>query len=306
MAITITSSTDSETDVQSALGDKHRIEDKPAPPEVTLQETKPDALVSETKEVKADEKPVETKVVEDKPGNLDKRFAKLTRQREEAKAEAAKAAQMAAYWENEAKKPRDQKVETKVEEPAKVEAKPTGEPKQDAFDTYQEYVEAKMDWKFQQAEEARERKAAEASTKAAIQNTWTAYAEKERAFIKDTPDYQAKVDAIKEAGIKFSPIVESRIIESGNPELAYELMKDVDEFKALNAMPANDALEHIGIVKAQLRAKSSTVKTEKVVELKQPKPVSTVGSKVAVIKDPEKMSVKEYDAWRRAGNSPTG
>jgi hypothetical protein len=308
MSIVITSSTDSDADVQSAQGNQQKIGDKPAPPEVVLQETKSPATASEAVEGEAEGKaPAEPKSPEEKPTtNLDKRFAKLTRQREEAKAIADDAKRQAAYWENEAKKYRDS---TKPPE-AKVETVPaavtqTGEPKQEDFETYQKYVEARMDWKFEQAETARERKANEAATKAAIDNTWKSYQQKEVAFIKDNPDYQARVDAIKEAGIKFSPIVESRIIEAGSPELAYELMKDADEFRALNQMNPNDALEHIGVVKAQLRAKSSGT-ASKVPEIKQPKPVSPVGSKVTAIKDPEKMSVKEYDAWRRAGNSPTG
>ncbi len=307
MSIKIDSTTDSDTDVKSALGNQTRLEGK-APTETKVTEGEPAAVekpaeqaaASGTAEGEGEKSPEPGKVEGKEPGkNLDKRFAKLTRQRKEAEAKAE-------YWETEAKRVRDSmpKPEPKVE--PEVNAKPSGEPKADDFDTYQEYVDAKVDWKFKQADVERERKASEQSAKSYADNLWKQYAEKEKAFMKEKPDLQERVDAIKDMGIKMSPIVEDRIIRTG-PDLAYELMKDPEEFKALCAMDANDALEHIGVVKAQMKASGTTAKPkdEKIVEIKQPKPVQPVGSRATVIKDPEKMSLKEYDAWRRAGNSPS-
>jgi electron transport complex protein RnfC len=311
MAITIESTTDSDADVKSALGKQTRLEgkEKASSSEAKVSDEKPveEKVASGAAEGEVTEKSTEPGKAEKEPSsNLDKRFAKLTRQRKEAEARAADAERQRAYWENEAKKSKPpEKSETKVE------TKPTisdGEPKQESFEKYQDYIDAKLEWKLQRLEAERERKASEKATKDAAENIWKSYADKEKAFMKEHPDMQERIDAMKEAGIRMSPIVEDRIITTG-PELAYELMKDPDEFKALCAMTPNDALEHIGVIKAQLRAtaaaKPGSEKEKVVVETKQPKPVSPVGSRATVIKDPEKMSIKEYDKWRREGNSPS-
>lgn len=320
MSIQVTSTTDSDADVKAAIGDQKNVWTKPSA-ETVVTEEKPATTEKPVDEVAAasgtaegeEEDPSEPGDTEERPSKgLDKRFAKLTkkikdgeRSQKELDLKYQDAERQRAYWENEAKKTQTVK-ETKVE--TKVEAKPNvvseGGPKQDDFETYQEYLEARMDWKTEKAEADREVKARENATKSAVDNMWKTYADKEAAFEKENADYRSRLDAVRDAGIKMSPIVQSQILESANPELAYKLMENPEEFKALCAMTPNQALKRIGAVEAQL---GSTVKPrdEKVVEIvKQPKPISPVGARATVIKDPEKMSIKEYDAWRRAGNAP--
>ena len=304
MDLKIDSTTDSDTDVLAAIGNQKRLAEKPS--EVKVTEEKPEKEEVVASGTTEEEKP-EVKEDEEKKGKgLDKRFAKLTRQRKEAEARAQDSDKRASYWENEAKKYRE------LSEPKKTEAKPeekvqvsNGEPKEEDFEKHSDYIKAWTKWDRINAAEEAKIEARKAETRASIDNLWKEYSKKEEAFKKEKSDFQERVDAVKEAGIRMSPAVEDRIIRSGGPELAYELMKDVDEFKALCEMTAEDAIEHIGIIKAQMKSSEKPQEKKEVVEIKQPKPVSPVGSKVTVIKDPEKMSIKEYDAWRRAGNSPT-
>src|SRR5260221_307777 len=125
MSLRIESTTDSEADVKSALGNQTRLDVK-APVEAKVSEERPVtekpvekvAADSGTAEGEGEKSPEPGKVEGSK--NLDKRFAKLTRQRKEAEAKAEENSRMAAYWENKAKKFRDSvkpepKVETKAE-----------------------------------------------------------------------------------------------------------------------------------------------------------------------------------------------
>lgn len=319
MSLKIESTTDSDESVKEALGNQTRLGDKPTQ-EAKITEEKPvegkpagdksgKAAAEGTAEGEGDDKKPEPGKTEDERGgkNLDKRFSKLTKRAKTAEARAEDSDRRAAYWEQEAKRQRDNPAPKPEEK--KVEAQPNSknEPKEEDFEKHTDYLKAWSKWDRESSEETRKVETAKAETKAAMDNAWKSYSEKEAAFRKEKPDFMERLDAIKEAGIKMSPIVEDRIIRVGGPELAYELMKDPDEFRALCQMSPEEALEHIGVVRAQMKAAVSAKPTEekKVTELKpQPKPISPVGSKVTVIKDPEKMSVREYDQWRRDGNSP--
>lgn len=304
--VTISSSTDSEADVKIALGNPLRIDAKSGAEAPAKEETTAaDDDSSKTPAVESAPAEGEGKAPEplasDKPkkSNLDKRFAKMTKEKNEA-------ARRAEYWEGEAK--RIQSATQPPKDPkAPAEKDPNVEPSQDDFTHHTDYIKAWTKWSTGQAMQEASKKNRETEVQNQAQNAVKEYQTKAQEFAKSKADYNDRLDKA-EAVAKAAPAVFDRMLRGG-PELTYALTEDIDFWQELNSLPADEQLERIGEVKARLRGaapKAGKEADKKVVEEKpQPKPVSPVGSKVTVIKDPEKMSMREYDANRRQGWAPT-
>lgn len=299
MSIQITS-TDTETEVQAALGGK--LQDKVGKnsaseavvekPEVTdKKEAASETAKEESEEVKASDD-VEAKP---KKSGVQKRIDKLSKR-------AAEAERKAAYWEQEAKRKQesDPKVQTKTVESPKDASK---EPNPDEFERHSDYVKALVKWETAQREVELEKKAREKEVKQSFDSEVKSYGEREKDFKKSHPDFADRLESVDD--VEMSITVRDRILKGG-PELAYQLTEDPEEFKRICKMAPTDALEAIGEIKAKHKLAASKLKIEdEKPEVKtKPKPVSPVGSKASTQKNWESMSIKEYDAWRRAGNSP--
>lgn len=285
MPIQITSS-DSEADVKAALGGQ-KLENKP---EVKASETVTEEKApveskaeSETAEEVEAEKPKKT--------NVQKRIDKLSKR-------AAEAERKAEYWELEAKRKASEPLPEK-----KVEAKVVGEPNADDFERHEDYVKALVKYEAKNMTQEQLKKAQEDALRAGMEAQRKEYAAKEKDFKEKNPDFQDRVDAVED--VEMSAIVRDEILEGG-PELAYALSEDPKEFKRICSLSDRQALKEIGRLQAKTSFQSAEkLKIDESKEVKtKPKPVSPVGSKVTEMKDPNKMSIKEYDAWRRSGNSP--
>jgi len=211
----------------------------------------------------------EATTTEDRKRNpkLEIRFEKITKQREEARAEAQK--------EREAR----ESLEAKVKElesrnqPQKVEA--AEEPRPEQFTDMYEYAKALTDYKVDQRLGEEKQKVEQAKAEAQRQqviNTWAKRVESAKA---EMPDFEAMVGS---ADVVVSNEVRDAIFESDvGPQVLYHLAENPDIAEKLQGMTVTSALRTIGRLEAQFEKAEPQTKTV-VGKSKAPAPINPIRS----------------------------
>lgn len=211
----------------------------------------------------------EATTTEDRKRNpkLEIRFEKITKQREEARAEAQR--------EREAR----ESLEAKVRElesrnqPQKVEA--AEEPRPEQFTDMYEYAKALTDYKVDQRLSEEKQKEALAKVEAQRQqviNTWAKRVESAKA---EMPDFEAMVGS---ADVVVSNEVRDAIFESDvGPQVLYHLAENPEIAEKLQGMTVTSALRTIGRLEAQF-AKAETQTKPVVGKSKAPAPINPIRS----------------------------
>jgi len=211
----------------------------------------------------------EATATEDRKRNpkLEIRFEKITKQREEARAEAQR--------EREAR----ESLEAKVRElegrtqPQKVEA--SEEPRPEQFTDMYEYAKALTDYKVDQRLAEEKQKEAQAKVEAQRQqviNTWAKRVESAKA---EMPDFEAMVGS---ADVVVSNEVRDAIFESDvGPQVLYHLAENPEIAEKLQGMTVTSALRTIGRLEAQF-AKAETQTKPVVGKSKAPAPINPIRS----------------------------
>ena len=211
----------------------------------------------------------EATATEDRKRNpkLEIRFEKITKQREEARAEAQR--------EREAR----ESLEAKVKElegrskPEKVEA--SEEPRPEQFTDMYEYAKALTDYKVDQRLAEEKQKEAQAKVEAQRQqviNTWAKRVESAKA---EMPDFEAMVGS---ADVVVSNEVRDAIFESDvGPQVLYHLAENPEIAEKLQGMTVTSALRTIGRLEAQFEKAETQTKTV-VGKSKAPAPINPIRS----------------------------
>jgi hypothetical protein len=236
----------------------------------------------------------EATATEDRKRNpkLEIRFEKITKQREEARAEAQR--------EREAR----ESLEAKVKElesrsqPQKVE--PSEEPRPEQFTDMYEYAKALTDYKVDQRLAEEKQKEAQAKVEAQRQqviNTWAKRVESAKA---EMPDFEAMVGS---ADVVVSNEVRDAIFESDvGPQVLYHLAENPEIAEKLQGMTVTSALRTIGRLEAQFEKAEPQTKSA-VGKSKAPAPINPIrsaanGRDVNITSDGNFHG--SYQAWKAA------
>jgi hypothetical protein len=188
-------------------------------------------------------------------------------------------------------------MEARQYAPPPQAGKPTSdEPTIDKFDNFDEYVAAKAEYIAKKQIEAtltdREKRQAEereATSQRQIAESWGKKVEQATA---ELPDFE---EVISSADLPMTPLMRQAIMESDvGPKLAYYLATHPEEAVALAGMSGVGAVRTIGRIEERLAAAKPSVKVTNA-----PAPITPVGTRAGVKKDPGKMSDAEYEKWRR-------
>lgn len=181
-------------------------------------------------------------------------------------------------------------------------------PMKESFATYDEYVEALTDWKAEQRVtaaltdvnnriEQRESSQSAAQVKANRAKNWTERAEATRQILND---FDEVLNAAQGAVIERHT---AELLEDSphGPALAYKLAKDPELLDKLNNMSPQAAAKEFGKMEAVFdgHATASAPSAPNPNASKAPRPPSRVGNQGSASKDPSKMSMDEYVAWRK-------
>jgi post-segregation antitoxin (ccd killing protein) len=275
--VLLVSSTDTPEAVLSALGEpaKDAVKETSAAPE-TAAETEGDP---ESPDREQDPEKPKSK------GGFQKRIDKLVAQKAELERQLAEAGKISST----AAKP----IETKP-----VEAAPAdGKPKAENFDTYEAYVEALSDWKFDQKEQARskaetERRQAEAQKTA--QDAWQERLKEARSRYEDFDEVLAGSDDVPVSQAMNQAIFESEY----GADVVYYLAGNPTEAARIAQLSPSAAARAIGKIEAGLE---KAAPKEKPKTSRAPEPIQPVGRKATTSTKPlDQMDFQDYVKAREA------
>lgn len=174
-----------------------------------------------------------------------------------------------------------------------------GRPDANDYDSYDDYIEALVDWKSEKKLEHRERLREQDRQKSEYEKTVSQHQERLKSFRESHPDFD---DYLEEIKMPISPAVESLLIGSEKgPELMYALAKNVKEYERINSLPPVLAAMELGKFSAQF-LNQSTPGVGKSKITNAPAPINTVkggGRNVEKRIDDPSLSQAEYERLRR-------
>jgi len=252
------------------------------------------AAEEEVPETKAPEAEAPEKQPDDAPDP-----ATLKAEIEQLKADKEAAKEAAQKWRREKAEARADFFKNRGEPAPAATPAPAAatKPDPDAFDDYNDYVEALTDFKVEakrrEWDQAEATKAQSATHQTKMQNL----REKINAGYESYSDFE---DVALAETVPITSMVMEALAETDNPaDIAYYLGKNRTECIAISKMTPIAAARAIAKIETQLSggngnpAPKPTKKTTSA-----PPPIKPVGSSNTVAKDPEKMTQAEFEAYR--------
>jgi hypothetical protein len=234
-----------------------------------------------------------SKTTEERKQNpkLEKRFSELTKQREQAKAEAQSERQ-----QREALETRLRALEQQaVPQVQNNDLEPQPGQFQDAF----EYAKALAQYSTEKALNERDQQEANRKANEERQKVIQSWSEKLEKVKADMPDYD---DIVSTANVVVSDDIRDSILESDvGPRILYHLAEDLEYAQKLAAMPTRKALVEIG--KLEKLYEKGEVKQEPVVKSKAPAPIRPLRATTGVADIPINSSGEfhgTFQAWKEA------
>lgn len=276
MSITVSSTTDSQEQVNAAAG---IVQSGAAPPVETPQEQKPPAEDQKppyepdedgTDDEDEEEQPEKPEQPEEqakprKRGGWLRKIEQLERERGYAQARIEQLE--SALVSGRKQQPEEQAP------PAMPQGKP--EWSQDQFQTYEEYIEALTDWKLQAREaQAREQIAqwqAQEQRRVALEG----WHQRVQEYRPSAPDFEEVMHSVDH--IPLPPHVQEALVRSeAGPAVAYELAKNPAELMRIARMVPAQAIWELGRVAARIA--SPAPPERKVIPSRAPEPIKPVGN----------------------------
>ena len=249
---------------------------------------------SEANEQSESEAQEETKPTEERKQNpkLEKRFSELTKQREQAKAEA-----QAERHQREALEARLRALEQQASPPQvkNIDEEPQPGQFQDAFEYAKALAQYSTEKALQERDQQEANKKANEERQKVIQS-WSTKLEKVKA---EMPDYD---DIVSTANVVVSDDIRDSILESDvGPRILYHLAEDLEYAQKLAQMPTRKALIEIG--KLEKLYEKNEAKPETVVKSKAPAPIKPLKAGNGQADIPINSSGEfhgTYQAWKEA------
>jgi hypothetical protein len=226
------------------------------------------------------------------PAGVQKRIDKAVRAQRDAERRADEAERK---LRDQGSRPGDGQTPGANNAQAAADAKPNANAKPDVkdFQTYDAYIEALSDWKYEQrradervADQERSRKAAEKE----ILKQHASRVTKAKESLTDFDDVMAEAKDLPISRDMHNAIVTSDL----GPELAYRLAKDPGEVKRIAALPPLRQVAEMGKIEAAIEAEAAAAKAkaEKPADKKPdrkplPKPAANVGGSGGGAKEPK-------------------
>ena len=240
--IVVSSTTDSEEEVNQVAGveEEEELEEKEDQEESEEnKEDKEESQDEEETEEKKDEEKDKKEEPKEEDGKKEEKGSAKEESEEEEEEDRSKwpkgmrkmqkridklTAKLAKY---ESTKEEEVEEEKEEEEPEQVMAE--DRPRRKDFKTQEEYEDAIADWRIDQREAKRAIEAQQVQT----QKEFNAYNSHLKEFEDSVEDLDEVKDKIKAAGIEIPEAVQVTIIQEDRPDIAYALAKDLETCKRL-------------------------------------------------------------------------
>lgn len=130
------------------------------------------------------------------------------------------------------------------------------------------------------------------------QTRLSSFAERQREFVKTTPDFEDKV--LRDPTLPITETMRDVIVDSeSGPEIAYYLANNRQAAEAIARLPTHLAALEMGRIEGRLQAQKEAAKRSVPPVSKAPPPPPQVETtEVEVEKDPDQMPIKDWVKWR--------
>lgn len=222
------------------------------------------------------------------PKWLQDRINKAVKKQREAEREADKVRQDRDHWRTEALE-QGKKTEQQVR---------TVEPKENDFDTYEEFLDAKLDYRTKQIEENIRN---EVKSELTRKDQEFAQRSNEVKFDKGREKYTDFDEIALDPSVPYSQAMADAVFEAENTEdVSYYLGQHLDIADRISRLSPISAAREIGKIEAQLSLGQQRGTQTKTIT-NAPTPISPVGGSGTVRKLLKDMTHDEYVAAREAG-----
>lgn len=259
-------------------------ESKPTNP-ITDPQPEPEKKEEQQPEVKAEEKEEEPHI----PKGVQKRIDRAVRQKYEAEAEAKILRERLQAFE-----------QRQYQQAPQNHGVDNSEPTIDNYSDFDSYVAAKAKWIASQevertlSEYEKRQMAERAAT--AHHRTVESWNRRMAEATAEMPDFE---EVLSSSDVPMTDPMKHAIMESDvGPKLAYWLAQNPKEAIKIAELSPIGTIRAIGRIEERLTGQNSVKKPTSA-----PKPLSPVGGKAAVNKDPGQMSDAEYAKWRKQGRA---
>lgn len=210
---------------------------------------------------------------------VQKRIDELTKQKHDEAREKE-------YWRGVALQAQQQPVQ----QPAPQAEPEVSEPRQDDYEDYDEYIDAKVVYKAGELFKQQQAEAEQARSLERQQQSQQTFLEKSQSFAAEHEDFQQVISnpSLPITGDMFEVIQASDI----GPQIAYELGNNPGEAARIaNLSPLLQARE-LTLMEARLTAKPAPKQSS------APDPIKPLGGNQPPVTDPDKMPIEEWVKWR--------
>jgi hypothetical protein len=271
MSLVVSSTTDSQEAVNAAAG----IEEAPAveqeqavktpPPPKTVE---PDEAEEETEEEgdgeeeKEGDEPPKPK----RTGGFQRKIERLVRENEYLARRFHELAQQQRQQPPPPQQPQQQPVVA------------DGRPRQDQFDSYDEYLDKLTDWKLEARLQQEHTAQQQRQQAAQQQERLTGWQQRVGQFKAKVPDFEDVLESVEHIGLT-TVLRDALFADPLGPELAYELARKPDDFARIVNLDPLAALTALGEFKARLEPAKTAAPSNGVKPVSRaPNPIRPVGN----------------------------
>jgi hypothetical protein len=270
MSLVVSSTTDSQEAVNAAAGieteapaEQQEAVKAPAP----AKPAEPDEAEEETEEEgDGEEKEGEEPPKPKRTGGFQRKIERLVRENEYLARRFHELAQQQRQPPQQPQQPQQQPVVA------------DGRPRQDQFDSYDEYLDKLTDWKLEarlQQEHAAQQQRHQAAQQ---QERLTGWQQRVGQFKSEAPDFEDVLESVDH--INLTPVLQQAIMADAlGPKLAYELARKPEDFARIASLDPVGALTALGEFKARLEPAKTAAPSNGVKPVSRaPNPIRPVGN----------------------------
>jgi len=153
-----------------------------------------------------------------------------------------------------------------------------GRPRQDQFDSYDEYLDKLTDWKLEARLQQEHAAQAQRHQAAQQQERLTGWQQRVGQFKNEAPDFEDVLESVDH--INLQPILQQAIMADAlGPKLAYELARKPEDFARIASLDPVGALTALGEFKARLEPAKTAAPGSGVKPVSRaPNPIRPVGN----------------------------
>lgn len=183
-----------------------------------------------------------------------------------------------------------------VQQDAQPAPKADDAPKRENFESYEDYIEARAEWRAEQKVQAALEQQAQRQQQQTQQTSQAQQVQRFQAQLQEVaktlPDFQSVMEAADE--VPLTQAMRDAILESEvGALLTYHLAKNPAEASRIASLSATGQIKALGAIEASLNRKPEPQVS------KAPTPITPISGGSASVRDPSKMSMDEYAAWRK-------